>query len=1068
MAINDLLNTKKQRVISAKSTFLNSNTAIQRSELLSKARSLVEQSENRPYGDLTLYAIMCTSSKWEGWVQATQEELPEESPLKAVFKNPYHKEVFTLENWFLFVIELSYSQNGRIEERMQVSTLLNYLRHTMLKKEVKDLNLDKNFYEQYKNGLLHLAKDGIFSTDGRKKTFLDAETLGRVISSTLKKPFAANIKYMYQVITFFLLLLYTGFRPSSILPPSQKLADSWDFLRWKHVTIYRNGLDSQGHVFYVTINIQHLKCRDNTISDHTKKPVRTFKSNQVTEDSSLDFPVFLIAHGLGNDVFEIENFTTWYNSNLVILPIKESWLERPVFYRSSSKNRSENEINAVANPRGFNSCIQKMFRDACVPLQPSCYSLRRNFIKTMQSKGYTREQVALTIGHSYKSGQQFTSYASTFDDLDVVGVILEKKSDHIIELNPYIQGLKSNISDPNIFRLSKNEQDEIVKPIEKKYNIEISILKEEFIAKYKDKWEHSLNETEQQKLQALLNKKQNMKRRLLRKAVKEKMEKIYKDDLKNMKLNEEGNIIEKNVTDKIYKGKEPMKTSNVNKLTDEFYNEDESLNVYQDENEAFNEDDAENLNENEAEEQNFLFLDFLNENIEDMNTPSLLTNDIVNCMLSPSSSYNAADYIPSPSSLSTYNVADYMPSPSSSTTYNTADYMPSPSSSSSFNVADYTPSPSSSSSYNVADYMPSPSSSSSYNVADYMPSPSSSSSYNAADYMSSPSSSTTYNTADYISSSSITTNNMAEHHRLLNINGFLDRIYQFLHGSHICMECEMDDTIKSASPKFKGFSAHITHLLKCFSSSDWNVKKSTKPGQHSNSEKFIRNHAFKIIDNKATCFFECGASWGLQNYEYASANYKRHLKSHHMKNIRDMSIEETFSYLTNYFKKYYGTTLVKHQFDSVVDKTYPQHKDNEKTFKPQKCILCVNGRKASGINMNKELLIRHLVRSQLSSSWSDDSDYTMKSKMNEGVHTVLSTFIQNNPPTTENNKIICPICNQTICGAYIYRSHLKTVHRERIKNLNQTESFLKVQTILGEHYNTTLSKEQWDEYVKEI
>lgn len=97
----------------------------------------------------------------------------------------------------------------------------------------------------------------------------------------------------------------------------------------------------------------------------------------------------------------------------------------------------------------------------------------------------------------------------------------------------------------NVFCLNKNELDEVVQPIEKGRNLKSNKLNEELISKYKANWEQSLNGMKQQKLQALLNKKQNLKRRLLHKVVKDKMEKIYKVDLKSMKLNEAGNIIEK-------------------------------------------------------------------------------------------------------------------------------------------------------------------------------------------------------------------------------------------------------------------------------------------------------------------------------------------------------------------------------------------------------------------------------------------------------------------------------------------------------------------------------------------
>ncbi|KAI8334324.1 hypothetical protein BC941DRAFT_472908 [Chlamydoabsidia padenii] len=165
--------------------------------------------------------------------------LPDGHPLKSHMNDPFHKKTFTVDVWLLYALETAQTSCGRVEDNLQVSTLIGHLRNTMLVPEVKCLKLHKGFQEEYRNGLLQLSNDGLLSKTGKKKTGDPASDI--------------------KIILYRLLLLYSGMRPSFISSPEKHLDDEWDFFTLE-------GTDQYEHTIAIQVELQHMKAKQNSVS----------------------------------------------------------------------------------------------------------------------------------------------------------------------------------------------------------------------------------------------------------------------------------------------------------------------------------------------------------------------------------------------------------------------------------------------------------------------------------------------------------------------------------------------------------------------------------------------------------------------------------------------------------------------------------------------------------------------------------------------------------------------------------------------------------------------------------
>jgi hypothetical protein len=84
------------------------------------------------------------------------------------------------------------------------------------------------------------------------------------------------------------------------------------------------------------MKFRHLKGHHTSFSNDSSTAHRCITSSV---SPYLDFTVFLLVHGLLNAVFDIADLETWYTSRQMLLPIKEEWLERPIFYLQNHRNQ---------------------------------------------------------------------------------------------------------------------------------------------------------------------------------------------------------------------------------------------------------------------------------------------------------------------------------------------------------------------------------------------------------------------------------------------------------------------------------------------------------------------------------------------------------------------------------------------------------------------------------------------------------------------------------------------------------------------------------------------------------
>jgi hypothetical protein len=105
-------------------------------------------------------------------------------------------------------------------------------------KEVKALDLDKDFMTKVRNGLLNLASRGLASKEGREKKVVGAATVEYALKMNMERAMIKNYPVTIQSCLYMLLCLYTGMRPGSIVPPLRMVEKVWAPLVWKVTRAY--------------------------------------------------------------------------------------------------------------------------------------------------------------------------------------------------------------------------------------------------------------------------------------------------------------------------------------------------------------------------------------------------------------------------------------------------------------------------------------------------------------------------------------------------------------------------------------------------------------------------------------------------------------------------------------------------------------------------------------------------------------------------------------------------------------------------------------------------------------
>jgi hypothetical protein len=171
--------------------------------------------------------------------------------------------------------------------------------------------------------------------------------------------------------------------------------------------------------------------------------------------------------------------------------------------------------------------------------------MRRNFTQLAQ-KHANPQQTNLLTGHSESSTVQWKNYASTYEKLDVVKLLLEDTYEEDIEMNEYVTGQRS-LAKYSERRLDKQEYTTLILPqiATEKRNLD------EFTEKLKSKYEaysskdwDKLTLPEQSKYIDLRKVLLNKRVAAVTKAEYDKLKKLHDGKLRELTVNNGGKSLE--------------------------------------------------------------------------------------------------------------------------------------------------------------------------------------------------------------------------------------------------------------------------------------------------------------------------------------------------------------------------------------------------------------------------------------------------------------------------------------------------------------------------------------------
>ncbi|KAI9260100.1 hypothetical protein EDC94DRAFT_585523 [Helicostylum pulchrum] len=214
-----------------------------------------------PKGCLSLKSVFSYNTIKKSYLNFLTEYNLREDNVNRPPLEPFTKWSFNTEMLKQYITYRVLLYSGRVEDRLQLGTII---------REIKSL--------------ISIAK-----TESEKIALPESEALGllRTIIASIKQGLAnsGNVNFELQNIFYFLLILFTGVRPSSLTLSVKN--EAAPHLQWKHAKISRSGRDTRGFKITATITIPHLKGRGSYFSEAQRTFRKAFVS-EVVEDYTYD------------------------------------------------------------------------------------------------------------------------------------------------------------------------------------------------------------------------------------------------------------------------------------------------------------------------------------------------------------------------------------------------------------------------------------------------------------------------------------------------------------------------------------------------------------------------------------------------------------------------------------------------------------------------------------------------------------------------------------------------------------------------------------------------------------
>ncbi|KAG2204665.1 hypothetical protein INT47_011960 [Mucor saturninus] len=523
----------------------NAERARKMKELMSQVSSLRNTIPSGEESHLALRSKVSYKEKEDRYLKFISDtnsmreyEDPPQPPLE-----PFTQFSFNIDMLKDYITSRSLLAVGRVENKMQLGTMIREITHLVKIAQRKNpkLQLDENFTRQLHTYTYQMSTIGYFGRKGKPQAIFGRQELLIIVNNSMSKaPASGNINFEYQIIIFFLIVLYTGVRPSS-LSKAVKHEDA-KFLQWKHVTIWRGERDDHGFKINVVITIPHLKGRGNYFSESNRTFKKTFTSTldpEIPYERNLDVALFICALAFRRGITTVATPQEWYESNSVLLQLKESRAETPVFTRSS--NDQENDNPQPLTSTSAEHTASRRIRDSGLNIHGTLYSFRRNFAQIINDN-LSNSTASTLMGHTPASLTLKKAYAGRFDQLDMTKLVTTGEAIQGPTIDPMLNPAAFHIKDISRYYLNEEEKRDGVDTdirVQALFNARETFTKS-LMKRYGSKSHKNWSKEEKKELKEHNRVYKQARRVAIVRLTRAKLIRLYGQVNQALKLNEEG------------------------------------------------------------------------------------------------------------------------------------------------------------------------------------------------------------------------------------------------------------------------------------------------------------------------------------------------------------------------------------------------------------------------------------------------------------------------------------------------------------------------------------------------
>ncbi|KAG2223441.1 hypothetical protein INT45_001747 [Circinella minor] len=274
-----------------------------------------------------------------------------------------------------------------------------------------------------------------------------------------------------------------------------------------------------------------MKSRTNAKTTTKKTATRTFRSPSFSNNNNfvIDLPMLFIIIATYRNICS-QNLTDWHLSNYAYFPIKEQYLDLPIFTSQTlSSPWTTNAALAAFHEAAF---------DCGLTAKGNTYSFRYGFSDTLLKSNQRLEVAKQLLGHTTKSDVLLNNYASDLTNFDLVSFILDGSEISTTTIDPNINPNKMKIPNPPMINqtdITKVDEDQLVK----EYNQLAKEFRKKMEQTYGKSFVPKMNENELKTYRELHKQLESRRRHMKRIIIKEKIATLEKDFTNTMVSNPE-------------------------------------------------------------------------------------------------------------------------------------------------------------------------------------------------------------------------------------------------------------------------------------------------------------------------------------------------------------------------------------------------------------------------------------------------------------------------------------------------------------------------------------------------